>query len=114
MCSRPSASMPTTRPCQCWPRARRARVGCGPMCATTGHFAGPDPPAAQIYPAPVTLQSFQPTSVGQNRADRFAFAEQFETFVDLREWQHIGDQIIDVDLAAVSYTHLTLPTKRIV
>src|ERR1035437_2119721 len=25
-CSRPSASMPTTRPCQCWPRARRARV----------------------------------------------------------------------------------------
>src|ERR1019366_8568170 len=45
------------------------------------------------------LSAFQPTSVGQNRADRFAFAEQFETFVDLREWQHMGDQIIDVDLA---------------
>ena len=39
MSSRPSASMPTTRPCRCWPRAKPAPAGYGPMCATTGPLA---------------------------------------------------------------------------
>ena len=41
MSSRPSASMPTTRPCRCWPRARPAPADYGPMCATTGPLAAP-------------------------------------------------------------------------
>ncbi len=41
MSLRPSASMPTTRPCRCWPRARPAPAGSGPMSATTGRSAAP-------------------------------------------------------------------------
>ena len=41
MSLRPSASMPTTRRCRCWPRARPAPAGCGPMCATTGPSPAP-------------------------------------------------------------------------
>ena len=37
--SPPRASMPTTRPCRFWPRARRAPAGCGHTCATTGRSA---------------------------------------------------------------------------
>src|SRR5215212_2504454 len=37
----PNASMPTTRPCRSWPRARPAPADCGPMCATTGPLPAP-------------------------------------------------------------------------
>src|SRR5215204_1437011 len=36
-----SASMPTTRPCRCSPRVRRARAGCGWWCAMTAPSAAP-------------------------------------------------------------------------
>ena len=32
---------PTTPRCRSWPRARPARDGCGPMCATTSRSADP-------------------------------------------------------------------------
>ena len=50
--SRPSASTPTTPPCRCWPRARPAPAGCGPMCATTARSPGADPPAACFFYSP--------------------------------------------------------------
>ena len=34
------ASMPTTPPCRCWRRARRAPDGCGPICAMISRSAG--------------------------------------------------------------------------
>ena len=49
MSLRPSASMPTTRPCRCWPRARPAPAGCGPTCATTGPLRALHPPAAVFF-----------------------------------------------------------------
>ena len=39
MCWRPSAFMAMTRPCRCWPEARRSPAGCGPMSATIDRSA---------------------------------------------------------------------------
>ena len=49
MYSPPSGSTATTRPCRCWPRARRSPAGCGPMCATTGRSAGQTAPPAVLF-----------------------------------------------------------------
>ena len=49
MCSRPSASMPTTPPCRCWPRARPAPAGLWTYVRDDRPFAGPDPPAAVFF-----------------------------------------------------------------
>src|SRR4029453_13074536 len=39
-----------------------------------------------------------PTSIGHHRPDRFALMHEVESFVDAIERQHVGDQIIDIDL----------------
>ena len=48
MCSPPSGCTATTRPCRCWPRARRSPAGYGPMSATTARSAG-GPPAVLFH-----------------------------------------------------------------
>ncbi len=68
MSSRPSASMPTTPPCRCSPRARPAPAGYGPMCATTGRSAAPirRPRSSSTLPiaAPSIRSSISPVMPG--------------------------------------------------
>src|SRR6266542_1679433 len=103
MGSRPSASMPTTPPYRCWPRARRARGDCGSMCAMTGR----DPPSAAFFYSPDRggehPERHLANYAGLMQADAYAgFNQLYETarkpgpIIEAACWAHARRKFFDL------------------
>ena len=58
-------------------------------------------------------KGFDHTSVDLN-GKRGAVVKDLSVFNDFTDWGNLFDVVYNIGTTAVSYTHLTLPTKRIV